>query len=86
MRTDAAYLNALEATVETPPREQGLGFDVWTSERFRRVPGGAGRGEDSAGLLAAGAARPAALSLRASQAHAGAPAEPGGGGHLRDRA
>lgn len=31
---DAAYLRALEEAVETPPRELGLGFDVWTSERL----------------------------------------------------
>lgn len=30
----AAYLGALEETVETAPRELGLGFDVWTSERL----------------------------------------------------
>jgi transposase len=32
---DAAYLEALEEAVETPPRQLGLGFDVWTSERLR---------------------------------------------------
>ena len=31
---DAAYLEALEEAVETPPRELGLGFDVWTSRRL----------------------------------------------------
>ncbi len=31
---DAVYLRALEAAVETPPRELGLGLDVWTSERL----------------------------------------------------
>lgn len=31
---DAAYLGALEEATETPPRELGLGFDVWTSERL----------------------------------------------------
>ena len=31
---DAAYLGALEEALETPPRELGLGFDVWTSERL----------------------------------------------------
>ena len=31
---DATYLGALEEAVETPPRELGLGFDVWTSERL----------------------------------------------------
>jgi len=31
---DAAYLRALEEAVETPPRQLGLGFDVWTSERL----------------------------------------------------
>ncbi len=31
---DAAYLGALEEAVETPPRQLGLGFDVWTSERL----------------------------------------------------
>jgi transposase len=33
-RADAAYLAALERTVETPPRELGLRFDVWTSPRL----------------------------------------------------
>jgi transposase len=33
-RADAAYLEALERTVETPPRELGLPFDVWTSPRL----------------------------------------------------
>ena len=33
-RADAAYLAALERTVETPPRELGLLFDVWTSPRL----------------------------------------------------
>jgi transposase len=33
-RADAAYLQALEAAVTTPPRELGLGFDVWTSARL----------------------------------------------------
>jgi transposase len=31
---DAAYLGALEETVQMPPRTLGLGFDVWTSERL----------------------------------------------------
>jgi len=31
---DAAYLEALGEALETPPRELGLGFDVWTSERL----------------------------------------------------
>src|SRR5215212_9192636 len=31
---DAAYLLALEEVVETSPRQLGLGFDVWTSERL----------------------------------------------------
>jgi len=31
---DAAYLGALEEAAETSPRELGLGFDVWTSERL----------------------------------------------------
>lgn len=31
---DAAYRAALARTVETPPRELGLGFDVWTSPRL----------------------------------------------------
>ena len=33
-RADAAYLAALERAVETPPRELGLPFDVWTSPRL----------------------------------------------------
>jgi transposase len=33
-KADAAYLAALERAVETPPRELGLGFDVWTSARL----------------------------------------------------
>ena len=33
-KADAAYLAALEQTVETPPRERGLPFDVWTSGRL----------------------------------------------------
>jgi transposase len=33
-RADAEYLAALERAVETPPRELGLGFDVWTSPRL----------------------------------------------------
>jgi transposase len=33
-RADAAYLAALERAVETPPRELGLLFDVWTSPRL----------------------------------------------------
>ena len=31
---DAAYLQALEDALETRPRELGLGFDAWTSERL----------------------------------------------------
>lgn len=31
---DAAYLRAMEEAVQSPPRELGLGFDVWTSERL----------------------------------------------------
>jgi len=34
VRADAAYRQALESAVETPPRELGLGFDVWTSARL----------------------------------------------------
>ena len=34
VRADAAYLAALERAVETPPREVGLPFDVWTSPRL----------------------------------------------------
>lgn len=33
-RADAAYLAALERTVETPPRDLGLLFGVWTSDRL----------------------------------------------------
>jgi transposase len=33
-RADAAYLDALERTVETPPRALGFPFDVWTSPRL----------------------------------------------------
>ena len=33
-RADAAYLAALEATVETDPRALGQAFDVWTSARL----------------------------------------------------
>jgi transposase len=31
---DAAYRAALAVAVETPPRDLGLGFDVWTSPRL----------------------------------------------------
>ena len=34
VRADAAYLAALERAVETPPRELGPPFDVWTSPRL----------------------------------------------------
>jgi transposase len=34
VRADTAYLAALEQAVETPPRELGLLFDVWTSLRL----------------------------------------------------
>jgi transposase len=34
VRADAAYLQALEAAVETPPSRLGLPFDVWTSDRL----------------------------------------------------
>lgn len=33
-RADAAYQRALERAVTTPPRQLGLGFDVWTSARL----------------------------------------------------
>src|SRR5258708_9693515 len=33
VRADAAYMAALEAALETPPRTLDLPFDVWTSER-----------------------------------------------------
>jgi transposase len=33
-RADAAYLEALERAVETPPRDLGFPFDVWTSARL----------------------------------------------------
>ena len=33
-RADAAYRQALETAVETPPRDLGLPFDVWTSARL----------------------------------------------------
>jgi transposase len=33
-KADQAYLKALEAAVETPPRSLGLPFDVWTSARL----------------------------------------------------
>lgn len=33
-KADPAYVAALEAAVETPPRALGLGFDVWTSARL----------------------------------------------------
>jgi transposase len=33
-KADAAYLAALEAALETPPRTLGLPFDVWTSGRL----------------------------------------------------
>jgi transposase len=33
-RADAAYLQALEGAVETPPPALGLPFDVWTSDRL----------------------------------------------------
>jgi len=31
---DAAYFEALEEALEASPRQLGLGFDVWTSERL----------------------------------------------------
>ena len=31
---DPAYLSALEEAAQTSPRELGLGFDVWTSQRL----------------------------------------------------
>jgi transposase len=34
VEADAAYRQALARAVETPPRELGLGFDVWTSARL----------------------------------------------------
>jgi transposase len=33
-RADSAYLAALEQAVETPPRQLGLLFDAWTSDRL----------------------------------------------------
>jgi transposase len=33
-QADDAYLTALEQAVETPPRDLGQGFDVWTSARL----------------------------------------------------
>lgn len=33
-RADGAYLAALEQAVETPPRQLGLLFDAWTSDRL----------------------------------------------------
>jgi len=33
-KADAAYLTALEAAVETPPRALGLPFDIWSSRRL----------------------------------------------------
>jgi transposase len=33
-KADAAYLQTLEATVETAPPSLGLPFDVWTSHRL----------------------------------------------------
>ena len=33
-RADAAYRQALETAVDTPPRDLGLPFDVWTSARL----------------------------------------------------
>ena len=33
-KVDGAYLEALEAAVETPPPALGLPFDVWTSDRL----------------------------------------------------
>ena len=48
-QADAAYLQAMEVAVTTPPRAWALGFDVWTSARLstyvaeqtgvRRTPG-----------------------------------------------
>jgi transposase len=34
VRADATYLAALEQAVETPPRQLGLLFDAWTSDRL----------------------------------------------------
>lgn len=34
VRADGTYLDALDAALATAPREQGLLFDVWTSDRL----------------------------------------------------
>jgi transposase len=33
-KADAAYLAALERAADTPPRDLGLSFDVWTADRL----------------------------------------------------
>jgi transposase len=40
-KADAAYLQALEAAVETAPPSLGLPFDVWTSDRLSAYLAGA---------------------------------------------
>ena len=75
-KADAAYLAALEAAVETPPRTLGLPFDVWTSASPQRLSHAADRGAHRP-WLAARAAAPAALRLRSAQTHARPSARPG---------
>ncbi len=87
-----AYLAALETALETPPQQVGLAFDAGRLG-LRRVDLaaavgllGAADGRISRARLAAGALGRAWLGLRATQAHAQAPAGPGGGGRLPRRA
>jgi transposase len=40
VKADGAYLQALEAAVETPPPSLGLPFDVWTPARLSAYPAG----------------------------------------------
>jgi transposase len=70
VKAGAAYLRALETAAETPPPALGLPFDVWTSDRL------------SAYLAQTTGVRIAPGWLRASEAHAEAPA---GSGRSRRR-
>ena len=75
-KADAAYLAALEAAVETPPRTLGLPFDVWTSSRLSAY-----LTQQTGVRIAPGWLRvllhAAALRLRSAQTHARASARPG---------
>ena len=77
-KADAAYLAALEAAVETPPRTRGLRLDRGAAQR----PPGSHDGRAPRAGLAARAAAPGPVRLRPAQAHAGAPPRAGRGRRL----